>query len=432
MSVPPPAGQAATAPGTTGSPHRMTTTGLPSPRDDAAGPDLPSGPPPAEPATRPPARDRYFDLLRAVALFRVVLYHLMGWAWLPVVFPSMGVMFALAGNLMARSLKRPAVQVVRGRMRRLLPPLWLLGAIGVTGMLAQGWSPDDDGHPGWWFLHLGFWILPLSDPPYAEGLPGVHGVVGEDWAAELAGPLWYIRAYLWFVLLSPYLLKLLRALPWPTVFSPLVLSAVLQAGWVSLPGERVDSALTDFSTFGACWILGMAHQQGVLKRLPQYVVPSLAPLVAGAGLWYAFRNDFGADHDLDSIPLAQALWSFGTVLLLLHLSPSWTEWPRRLRRWDRLITLLNSRAVTVYLWHNVCILTAATLYDRLWGFETLELNVPWLLESSWPVLLLAWILVAGCVLAFGWMEDLAAKRTPRLWPDGSTGRRRTRRHRAAA
>src|SRR5690606_4610150 len=151
-------------------------------RAGAAGPDLPSGPPPAEPATRPPARDRYFDLLRAVALFRVVLYHLMGWAWLPVVFPSMGVMFALAGNLMARSLKRPAVQVVRGRMRRLLPPLWLLGAIGVTGMLAQGWSPDDDGHPGWWFLHLGFWILPLSDPPYAEGLPGVHGVVGEDWA----------------------------------------------------------------------------------------------------------------------------------------------------------------------------------------------------------------------------------------------------------
>lgn len=60
-------------------------------------------------------RDRYFDLLRAIALFRVVFYHLMGWAWLPVLFPSMGVMFALAGNLMARSLAaRPALGVVRG------------------------------------------------------------------------------------------------------------------------------------------------------------------------------------------------------------------------------------------------------------------------------------------------------------------------------
>ncbi|MBT3153022.1 acyltransferase [Streptomyces sp. CHD11] len=400
--------------------------------DGADGPDAPSGPSapsrpaPSEPAARPPTRDRYFDLLRAAALFRVVLYHLTGWAWLPVVFPSMGVMFALAGNLMARSLKRPAVQVVRGRMRRLLPPLWLLGAIGVSGMLAQGWSPDDDGHPGWWFLHLTFWVLPLSDPPYAEGVAGIQGVLGEDWASELAGPLWYIRAYLWFVLLSPFLLRLLRALPWPTIAAPLVLSAVLQFGWLSLPSERIDSAVTDFSTFGACWILGMAHQQGVLKRLPQYAVPSLAPIVAAFGLWYAFHQGFSTGHDLDSIPFAQAVWSFATVLLLLHISPSWAEWPERLRRWDRLITLLNSRAVTVYLWHNVCILAAATLYDRLWGFEALETNVPWLLESPWPVLLLAWILISGCVLAFGWAEDLAARRRPRLWPDGGrTGRRRS-------
>ncbi|MCT7357290.1 acyltransferase, partial [Streptomyces sp. 15-116A] len=372
--------------------------------------------PASAPAAQPPARDRYFDLLRAIALFRVVLYHLMGWAWLPVVFPSMGVMFALAGNLMARSLKRPAVQVVRGRMRRLLPPLWLLGAIGVTGMLAQGWTPDDEGHPGWWWFHLTYWVLPLSDPPYAEGVAGIQGYLGEDWAAELAGPLWYIRAYLWFVLLSPLLLKALRAQPWVTLAAPLVLSGVLQFGWLTVPTERIDSAVTDFSTFGACWILGMAYQQGVFRRIPQYIVPSIAPIIACVGLWYAFHQGFRAGHDLDSIPFAQALWSFGTVLLLLHLSPSWTEWPRHLRRWDRLITLLNSRAVTIYLWHNVCILVAATLYDRLWGFPVLELNVPWLLESSWPVLLLVWMLLAGCVVTFGWAEDLAARRKPRLWP----------------
>ncbi|WP_399939811.1 acyltransferase [Streptomyces sp. BBFR25] len=372
-------------------------------------------------ARRAPVRDRYFDLLRAVALFRVVLYHLMGWAWLPVVFPSMGVMFALAGNLMARSLERPAVQVVRSRMRRLLPPLWLLGAVGVTGMLLQGWGPGDEGHPGWWWLHLFFWVLPLSDPPFAASLPGVHGVLGEDWAAELAGPLWYIRAYLWYVLLSPFLLRALRALPWPTILAPLALSAAFQFGYLDLPGERVPSELTDFSTFGACWILGMAHQQGILKRLPSYVVPSVAPVIAALGLWYAFREGFRTGYDLDSIPFAQAVWSFATVLLLLHVSPSWTEWPRRLRRWDRLITLLNSRAVTVYLWHNVCILVAATLWDRLWGFDVLGEHVPWLLESSWPVLAVAWLLIGSCVVWFGWMEDVAAKRPPRLWPDG--GRR---------
>ncbi|MGI5426205.1 acyltransferase family protein [Streptomyces sp. CA-179760] len=363
-----------------------------------------------------PVRDRYFDLLRALALFRVVLYHLTGWAWLPLVFPSMGVMFALAGNLMARSLKRPPVQVIRGRLRRLLPPLWLLGVVGVTGMVLQGWGPDADGHPGWWWLHLTFWIVPLSDPPYAAGLPGVHGFIGEDWAAELAGPLWYIRAYLWFVLLSPLLLKALRALPVVTLLAPIALAVAFEHSYLALPGERFPSALTDFSTFGACWILGMAHQEGILKRLPRYIVPSVAPVIALAGLWYALHHDFGTGNDLDSMPLAQALWSFGTVFLLLHISPSWSEWPRRLRRWAGPITLLNSRAVTIYLWHNTCILVAATLWDRLWAVTVLEQNVPGLLESVWPVLVLVWLLIGGCVLAFGWVEDLAAKRRPRLWP----------------
>ncbi|MGW5370205.1 acyltransferase family protein [Streptomyces sp. NPDC004009] len=406
----------------------MTVPTLPSATDEPA--------PAAEPGQqrRAPVRDRYFDLLRAVALFRVVFYHLMGWAWLPVVFPSMGVMFALAGNLMARSLKRPAVQVVRSRLRRLLPPLWLLGAIGVTGMVLQGWSPGDDGHPGWWWLHLGFWILPVSDPPYAEGLRGIHGVLGEDWGSELAGPLWYIRAYLWYVLLSPFLLRALRALPWATILSPIALSAAFEFGYLNLPGERIPSALTDFSTFGACWILGMAHQEGVLKRIPRYMVPSVAPAIALLGLWYALTHGFKEGHDLDDIPFAQSLWSFATVLLLLHVSPSWTEWPRRLRPFDRLITLLNSRAVTIYLWHNLCILVAATLWDQLWQFDVMDLHFSWLLESPWPVLAITWMFIASCIVWFGWVEDLAAKRRPRLWPDGSAPRRRRPRdaaHRAA-
>ncbi|MFJ6846254.1 acyltransferase family protein [Streptomyces griseoluteus] len=378
---------------------------------------------------RPPARDRYFDLLRAVALFRVVFYHLMGWAWLPVVFPSMGVMFALAGNLMARSLKRPAVDVVRGRLRRLLPPLWLLGALGVSGMVLQGWRPDAEGHPGWWFVHLGFWVLPLSDPPYAGTLPGVHGVLGPDWAAELAGPLWYLRAYLWFVLLSPLLLRALKAIPWTTVLAPVALAAAFEFGHLQLPGERVPSALTDFSTFGACWVLGMAHQQGVLKRLPRYAVPSVAPVVAGLGLWYALTHGFRQGHDLDDIPFAQSLWSLATVLLLLHVSPTWTEWPRLLRPFDRLVTLLNSRAVTIYLWHNLCILIASTLWDQLWRYDVLDEKCPWLLESPWPVLALTWTLICACVVTFGWAEDLAARRKPQMWPDGRP--RPASRHRAA-
>ncbi|MFJ1736180.1 acyltransferase [Streptomyces sp. NPDC088254] len=407
-------------------PHPPATGPSAPPAGAATAQDPPPAPPPAGP--RPRGRDRYFDLLRAIALFRVVLYHLMGWAWLPVVFPSMGVMFALAGNLMARSLaKRPASAVVRGRVRRLLPPLWLLGAIGVTGMLLGGWGPDDgEAHPVGWWLHLGFWILPLSDPPYGEGLPGVHGLLGEEWTTAMGVPLWYLRAYLWFVFLSPLMLRALRAAPWPTVLAPIALSAALEYGSLSVPYWRVESVLSDMGAFGACWLLGMAHQQGVLRRVPRYAVLSLAPAVGAAGLWHALSDGLRQGHDLDDMPFAQSLWSFATVLILLHISPAWQEWPRRLRRWDGLITLLNSRAVTIYLWHNVCIVLTESLWDHLWDVPALETHAAWLLQSPWPQLPLVWLLTALCVLCFGWTEDLAASRAPRLWPTGDPGAHRSR------
>lgn len=176
-------------------------------------------PEPQAPSPRKGGRDRYLDLLRALALVRVMIYHNFGWFWLPLVFPSMGVMFALAGSLMARSLSRPALGVIRGRLRRLLPPMWLFGAVLITLQIIDGWGPDSDGHPTWWWTKLAFWILPLSTPPYADALPG-FGLVEGGWALQITVPLWYLRAYLWYVLLSPLMLWALRRLPWVTLFSP--------------------------------------------------------------------------------------------------------------------------------------------------------------------------------------------------------------------
>ncbi|KQV03415.1 hypothetical protein ASE03_31170 [Kitasatospora sp. Root187] len=388
---------------------------------------LATDPPPA-PKPRSGGRDRYLDLLRALALLRVVIYHNFGWAWLPLVFPSMGVMFALAGSLMARSLSRPALTVIRGRLRRLLPPLWLFGIITIGLSLLDGWGPNAEGHPNWWWGKLAFWILPLSTPPFAEvSLSGFGGLLEHGWAVQVGVPLWYLRAYLWYVLLSPLMLKALRRFPVVTIFTPLALA--LCSGFLPEGGGRIWETFSDFTTFGSCWVLGMAHQEGLLRKLPQYVAPSIAPLVMLAGYWWLTSRpvlDPTAVGDLENVPIAQAVWSFGFVLLLLHLSPSWQDWPGPLQRWNGLISLLNARAVSVYLWHTLALVISIPIIDLAWRSDWAADHLAWLLRTRYPPLLVALPLIALFVLAFGWIEDLAAGRPPRLfpWPRRIKGRRR--------
>uniref|UniRef100_A0AAU3HYT4 Acyltransferase n=1 Tax=Streptomyces sp. NBC_01393 TaxID=2903851 RepID=A0AAU3HYT4_9ACTN len=389
-------------------------------------------PQPEEAAPAPvhkPGRDRYLDLLRALALVRVVIYHNFGWTWLPIVFPSMGVMFALAGSLMVRSLNRPALGVIRGRLRRLLPPMWLFGAVVVPLMLLEGWRPDAL-HVNWWWGDLAYWILPFSEPPFGASLHTFGGHLPSSWAEQICVPLWYLRAYLWYVLLSPLMLKAMRKLPWVTLLVPLALAFFINSGLVDQSG-RLMEAVTDFTTFGSCWLLGMAHQEGLLRRIPQYIVPSIAPLVLMFGYWWLMQSPvenprFG--HDLEAVPVAQAIWSFGAVLLLLHLSPSWERWPKPLERFNGVITLLNSRAVTVYLWHAVALVVTEPLIDPLWSNSFLYHHAQWLLSSQWTPLVLAVPLICLAILLFGWIEDVAAKRRPRLfpYPRRSKGRRRSR------
>ncbi|MER5639459.1 acyltransferase [Kitasatospora sp. NPDC002227] len=382
--------------------------------------------PEAPPAPRRGGRDRYLDLLRALALVRVVLFHMFGWAWLPIVFPSMGVMFALAGSLMARSLSRPAFSVIRGRLRRLLPPMWLLGAIVIPGMVLQGWRPGAGNNAVDWWVNLFYWILPISDPPYAEQLHHVPGLLDAYWGEHAAGPLWYLRAYLWFVLLSPLLLRAVRRMPWLTMTAPILLCVALDNELIPAP-DRIWSVISGISTYGACWILGMAFNEGLLKRVPGYVLPSIMPFFMGAALWWgATHTDRGESLNMNSTTLSEAVWSFGFVVLLLHASPSWEEWPPRLQRWNGLITLLNSRAVSVYLWHNLAVTTAIELTGLLWYNDFLVKHASWLLNSNWPAFALVIPLIALCIAVFGWVEDLAAKRSPRLfpYPRRQRGRRR--------
>jgi peptidoglycan/LPS O-acetylase OafA/YrhL len=377
--------------------------------------DLVAAPPagPGDGAPRGRGRDRYLDLLRALALLRVMVYHVFGWAWLTVLFPSMGVMFALAGALTARSLQRPggsARKVVASRVRRLLPPLWVFSAVllGVL-FLGFGWRPEG----AWGWAGMLDYLVPVGAPPYPEQVGSESGLLDATWVMEGAGPLWYLRAYLWFVVASPLLLRLFRRAPWPTLLAPLALTGVFGTGLVEIPGETGE-VVKDFCVYGGCWILGFAHENGALARVPRYVSVSAASTTMALGLWWASGHQGEDRWDLNDIAPAQALWSFGFVVILLVYAPVWTELPGRLRRWDGLVTLANNRAVTVYLWHNLLITLTFPLLD-LFG-----VGDAWSLPGSFLLLVPSLALV---VLAFGWVEDVAAGRRIRPWPTGRTRRR---------
>jgi cellulose synthase/poly-beta-1,6-N-acetylglucosamine synthase-like glycosyltransferase/peptidoglycan/xylan/chitin deacetylase (PgdA/CDA1 family) len=340
-------------------------------------------------------------VLTVCALGGVVLARATGWGWLSLAFPSVGMLFALSGSFVARALLHiPAIDAVGYGIRRFLSPLWLFGLILIPLMLMNGWTTDVDNPLEWPPLVL--WVFPVLDPQVSSLAPQASVV------------LWYIRASLWFVLLTPMLLRALRKLPVLVVLTPLALVAAdTLLGSPLHDLGPIGECLIDVSTFGACWLLGLAHREGMLRRLHPALVLLPAAAAIGFGTYWAATH-LPSDGMLDPgvSPLSQALVCAGGVLLLLRLSPA-LEWPRRLPVLGRLVTVIDGRAITIFLWHSIALGLAVIV-------------IGWFGWSSQPALIgTGVVLIAVAVLAFGWAEDLGARRRPQFLPGGKPrGRRR--------
>lgn len=314
-------------------------------------------------------RDRYFDLLRGLSLVRVVAYHALGLWWLHIAFPAIGVMFGLAGSLMARSLdRRSGVRVVGSRMRRLLPPVWAYAVVAIAvgwELLGNGWS------------HLVFWVLPIRDPydsPFGSGF---------------VDTLWYLRTYLWFVLLSPVMLWAFRKAPALLLPLPMILIPI-----VDLAGGRLaeHGIVCDLLVYGTCWMLGFAENDGLLADVRLRWIATGAALVAGLGLTLILLSPITPPTEASTV--GYALWSAAFVVVLLRWRPR-LAWLRPAL--IRLLDMINARAVTVYLWHDAAIVLCLGL-------------------AAWLRLPAVFLLTAVAALIFGWIEDLAAGRRPTVIP----------------
>ncbi|MEW2431790.1 acyltransferase [Micromonospora sp. NPDC047644] len=339
-------------------------------------------------------RDRYLDLLRTIALVRVVIFHVTGWIWLSLLVPAMGLMFGIAGSLMAASLDRHGPPAVRRRLRRLLLPYWAFGAIALV-VLSVRWRPSPSGVAGW--AELLWWVLPLRVPP----------VGGQSWAWVFHIGLWYVVTYLWLVLLSPVLLWLFRRWPWPSIGVATALPVGMHLGGVHA-GYFVAAYLS-------CWLLGFAHHDRLLHRVPWRWYGCLVAGLAGVGgTWVVAAMMTGRAVDLNHIAGGTTLWSMALVAVLLRVQP------RLVGRvpLGAVLRVVNARAVTIYLWH---------IPASLGMFLLLAPVLPYNSVASVALRLTGvCLLTAGAVLLFGWIEDVAARRTPALfgpWP-GTAGRHR--------
>ena len=358
--------------------------------------DLQAARRPARPSKRhvvATGRERWFDLLRVAALARVIATEAGAPATITL-FPAWGVLFGIAGSLMVRSSQHsPEIDVIGHRLRRLLVPLWAFGLIAVPIMLWQGWANATDDNT-FYVANLVFWIFPFLDPPGSTG--GLAFTAG----------LWFIRASVWFVLLTPLMRNALHRRPTLALLAPLVIVGLdAGLGWELSGGGGTGPALIDFCTYATCWMLGMAYRDGTLRKLHPVLLTLLgAVAIAGGVAWTMYKS---RGLDVDGVPLGQALLSAGVVILVLVVSPG-MAWLDRIPLLGGLLTVIADRALTIYFCFPVA-LAAAPLVDARLGFAAAK-------DPRIHAITCACLILVG-VLVFGWIEDLAARRPPRLFPN---------------
>ncbi len=356
-------------------------------------------PAPVQATTGRTDRNGFLDAVRAIAIARVVIWHTYGRAAISYFVAAMPAMFFVSGSLLAGSLdrRRPTV-VLRDRLRRILIPLWVFATVALAAMgVAWLMAPGPNTSIKWWQPLA--WILPITDP------------TGSPWeAAWLSRPLWYLRAFLWLLLVSPLLLKAVRKAPVLALGLPIVgvfatdqmLRNHAVFGWELLPSQLADLVL-----FGFFLMLGFLHHDGVFERLSTWTrVVGAAGFGALAVLWCTTQTlPEGVVNN--SYP-AHLLVGLAWLWLFLAAEPILAAVPR-VRVLGPTVTLLNRRALTIYLWHTTAIIVG---YQMLWRLAPDLTGAPY--ESA--ILVMTIVLSGVLVVLFGWVEDVAARRAPELWP----------------
>lgn len=341
-------------------------------------------------------RDGFLDVVRALATIRVVLWHAFGAAALTFV-AAMPAMFFVTGTLYTGSVDRHGARTTLfDRLRRVAPSLWLFALVAWAAMAIGAWRSGTE----WPWARAALWFLPVADPG------------GSTWEGGwLATPLWYLRALLWIFLLAPVVIRAARR--WPVAATATASAVVVglevvdRRAWIRPSvAPHLLWQIGDVVLYGLFFALGVLASDGRFRAVTsRQWVAIAAGGVALAGAWWFTQpvpegivNNSHPMHLLVGVVwLAVAMAAQGALRVVAD---------HRLTR--PVVTFFSQRSLTVYLWHTTAIVAVlwflnrtARLPDGVW-------------TASYVVLITAGVVVLAA--AVGWVEDLAARRAPRLWP----------------
>jgi len=364
-----------------------------------------TGPSDAAASRRGAERLVFLDLLRTIALYRVVVLHVTGLdplTW----FAAMPVMFFVAGSLMAGSLDaRRGRSVVVDRFRRILIPLggyatFLLVLYASQSLLTSSLF-SVTGADGW-ITRLGLIdVARLFVPVLSLGAPVGPGSPADPvfWTWD---PLWYLHTHLVFVLLAPFLYAAFRRRRG-------VLFGCLAVLWlIDCVANR--GTFNQF-TFLLFFVAGFAFNDGTLAALPRKPLAGVGIACGLVGLAFVpFGPGLSINGWVPSLLLLGAAWLAAAIYFRAPLERfARTRWVRPV------VEFTNRRALTVYLWSLVGVYVSRLLLPPA-GLSTAgKASV-----AVGSLALTAVVTVLAC-LAMGWIEDLAARRSPELWPTWPAG-----------
>lgn len=293
------------------------------------------------PAPEETERDSFLDVVRAISIIRVMFWHALGFWWISWTFAAMPAVFYVSGAVLAKSMRRASCwTVVRNRLRRLVPPY--LAYVGimliVVTLAAPGVVTDSTSS-------VVSWVIPYRSPaPLAWE---------EGW---LSSPLWFLRALVVVLLLTPLVRPIGRRIP--GVVSALVWLAALPLLDLLVERQTTELAVAvargigDVVCFGGFFALGIAghHLRYKLSRLAR-VRCTLVLAAASLGVAFVQRPpDLVVNNSYLLFGLVGLTWLMAMLAVEDHLRHL-GDIPAiaRLVRW------MTDGAMSIYLWHTLAL-----------------------------------------------------------------------------